>query len=113
VSLQGIPHRGPPIPAAAKLADRVFFKEHEGRKLRIREPIEDEYLAEFRSQFGAHDETRRRVIVAKLPAGVGNRYMVDFMRIPFLLFADETVEDTDEILRPILDRIMREAAGIA
>lgn len=105
----GVPERGPPIPAAARMADRVWFKERPARKLRIREPIEGEYLVEFRGM-GMHDETRRRVIVARIPAGVAKRYMVDFMRIPFLLFADETVEDTDEILRPILDEIMRNAA---
>jgi hypothetical protein len=86
----------------------VFFKEHEDRRLRIREPIDWEYQNEFR-QFGMHEEARRRVIVARIPAGMAKRYIVDFMRIPFLLFADETVEDTDEVLAPILDKIMKDA----
>ena len=35
---------------------------------------------------------------------------IKVMRIPYLLFGDETVEDTDEILAPIVDRLMKEAA---
>jgi len=100
----------PPIPAAAKLSDRAFFGEHRDRKYRIRPPAGDEYLREFRG-FGMHDETRRRVIVFRLPSGMAKRHNVDFGRVPFLLFADETVEDTDEILRPILHEIMQNAAA--
>lgn len=102
--------RPPAIPAAARLADQVFFREHRDRRLRIRAPIGEEYLTEFRG-FGMHDKNRRRVIVSRLPVSMARRHMVDFMRIPFLLFADETVEDRDDILAPILDRIMREAAS--
>lgn len=98
----------PPIPASAKLADRIFFREHPQRMMRIRLPVETEYLAEFRG-FGYHDEHRRRIIVFRIPAGQAKRHNVDFARIPFLMFADETVEDTDEILRPILHEIMMNA----
>lgn len=100
----------PPIPAAAKLADRIFFEEHPDRKLRIREPIETEYQVEFR-QFGLHELHRRRIIVSRIPAAMAKRHNVDFMRIPFLLFADETVEDRDDILAPILAEIMINARG--
>jgi len=106
----GVTELAPAIPAAAKLADRIWFKEREGRKLRIRLPVGDEYHREFLS-FGMHDADRRRVIVGRVPAGMAKRYNVDFMRIPFLLFADETVEDTDEVLKPILDELMRRAAS--
>lgn len=100
----------PAIPAAAKLGDRTFFTSHRDRKLRIREPIGEECRREF-VQFGQHAEHRRRVIVSRIPAGMMKRHNVDFMRIPFLLFADETVEDRDDILAPILGQIMRNAAG--
>jgi hypothetical protein len=100
----------PVIPAAAKLADKVFFSEHRDRKLRIREPIEAEYQREFRG-FGMHDESRRRVIVSRVAPNMARRHNIDYMRIPFLLFGDETVEDTDEVLHPILDEIMRDAAA--
>ena len=33
------------------------------------------------------------------------------MKIPFLLFGDETVEDRDDILLPILHESMMNAAG--
>ena len=98
----------PTIPANARLADRIFFKEHSGRQLRIRPPFDGEYTAEFRG-FGFHQEHRRRVIVGRIPAGASKRHNIDFMRIPFLLFADETVEDTDEVLRPVLHEIMSAA----
>lgn len=100
----------PRIPAVARLADQTFFRQHRDRRLRIREPIADEYSREF-SGFGMHDERRRRIIVSRLPPGLAKRHMVDFMRIPFLLFADETVEDRDDVLAPILEEIMREAAA--
>jgi hypothetical protein len=32
------------------------------------------------------------------------------LKIPFLLFADETVEDTDEVLLPLVHQIMVDAA---
>jgi hypothetical protein len=99
----------PVIPAEAKLEDRIFFKEHRDRVLRIRFPKEGEYLREFRG-FGMHQEDRRRVIVARIPAGMSRRHNVDFVRVPFLLFSDETVEDRDDVLHPILDSIMRDAA---
>lgn len=98
----------PAIPANARLADMIFFKEHQDRRLRIRPPFEGEYTTEFRG-FGMHEEHRRRVIVSRIPAGMAKRHNVDFMRIPFLLFADETVEDTDAILAPTLHEIMMEA----
>lgn len=98
----------PPMPTAAKWADRAFFKQHNDRRLRIRAPIDTEYQREFRG-FGPHPENRRRVIVARIAAGMAKRHNIDFMRIPFLLFADETVEDRDDILAPILDEIMRDA----
>jgi hypothetical protein len=106
-----MPDRPPPITAEAVLIDRMWFGEHKGRKLRIRAPIDGEYVAEFR-QFGLHEMARRRVIVAAIPERLARRHGVDYMRIPFLLFADETVEDTDEVLAPILDRIMKDAANV-
>ena len=99
----------PRIPAEAKLADRLFFNLNRDRKLRLRRPIGDEYQREFR-QFGLHEERRRRVIVARVPDHMMQRHGIDFIRVPFLMFADETVEDTDAVLAPILDEMMRDAA---
>lgn len=95
--------------------DAQFFADHPDRRLRIREPRDLESEAEFRS-LGPHQSHRRRVIVSRVPENRHARRMakatgVDFMRIPFLLFADETVEDTDEVLAPILQEIMQNAAA--
>ena len=100
----------PVIPAAAKLSDRLFFSAHKDRRLRIRAPVDGEYLWEFR-RFGMHQEHRRRIIVATLPKSLSKRYDIDYIRIPMLLFSDETVEDRDDILGPILNELMRDAAA--
>ena len=100
----------PVIPAAAKLSDMAFFKQHRTRRYRLREPIGDEYVREF-CQFGMHSESRRRVIVARISANQARRHNIDFMRIPFLLFADESVEDTDAVIGPVLSEIMGNAAA--
>jgi hypothetical protein len=99
----------PFIPATARMADRIWFKEHPARKMRLRPPIDDEYETEFRG-FGMHAKDRRRIIVFRISTGAGRRHNVDFARVAFLLFADETVEDTDEIIGPILGQLMREAS---
>lgn len=91
------------------MADRVFFREHPERRFHIRPPFGDEYRQEFR-QFWMHDEDRRRIIVFKIAAGLAKRHMVDYGRVAFLAFADETIEDTDEVVGPILAEIMGEAA---
>ena len=96
------------VPGPAREDDRRFFNEHADRNFRIREPYEGEYTAEFQS-LGPQDSRRRRVICARIPRWQQRHYNVDMMRIPFLLFADETVEDRDDILRPIFDEIMRDA----
>lgn len=108
--VRGQTDTAPWIPPAARLADRVWFKERPTRRLRLREPVGEEYRNEFRS-LGMHEEHRRRIIVSRIAAGLAKRHNVDFMRIPFLLYADETVEDTDEVLGPILAEIMGDAAA--
>jgi hypothetical protein len=89
-------------------SDEVFFKEHPDRRARIRPPLyEREYNAEFLS-LGDHDVKRRRVIVVRAqPRGFPGRPL---MPLPYLLFADETVEDRDDVLLPIVDELMKDAA---
>jgi hypothetical protein len=87
----------------------VFFAAHPDRKTHIRKPADPlEFLAEFRS-LGPHDFDRRRIIYARVAPHVAARFNRELMAIPFLAFADETIEDRDDILLPILDEIMREA----
>lgn len=106
--------------------DAQFFVDHPDRRTHIREPqptlhhdarshkvrYADECEMEFRS-LGDHKKDRRRILLARVDhRGFfldGNR----IMKIPVLLFADETVEDRDDILLPFLDGIMREQGGAA
>ena len=67
---------------------------------------------------GPHDKSRRRIIVWRVPDGPQadlarkrmrlKRNEVPLLKIPFLLYADESIEDTDAILLPLIDGIMRE-----
>lgn len=93
------------------MTDETWFADHPDRNFRIRVPARDrkrvsetEYEREFRS-LGDHKRDRRRIIVSRNPAPYGPR----LMPIPFLLFADETVEDRDDILGPIFHEIMKQA----
>ena len=101
--------------------DEQFFRQHRDRRARIRlpgrEPYKDQqravrYLSEqelaFRS-LGVHDMSRRRIIAYRTPADHPT-HPNHILKIPFLLFADETVEDRDDVLLPIVHEIMKDAA---
>ena len=112
-------------------SDIQFFTDHPDRQARIREPVitlvKDKqrgvrYTPENEGEFwslGPHDKSRRRVIVWRVPDGpqadLARKRMrlkkneVPLLKIPFLLYADETVEDRDDVLVPLIDGIMREA----
>jgi hypothetical protein len=102
-------------------SDAQFFAQHLDRRARIRlpggpAPMRDQqravrYLAESELQFrslGPHDKSRRRIIAYRTPADHPT-HPNHILQIPFLAFADETIEDTDAVLLPILDGIMRQA----
>src|SRR5882672_9203439 len=101
--------------------DEAFFREHLDRRARIRSPAKtphrdgqravrflDECEMEYR-HLGGHDPKRRRIIAYRLPANhpVAPNHI---MKIPFLLFADETVEDRDDVLLPIIQGLMVQEA---
>jgi hypothetical protein len=100
--------------------DAQFFSQHPDRRARIRLPGRElhrdqqravRYLSESELQFrslGPHDEKRRRIIAYRTPTDHPS-HPNHIMKIPFLLFADETVEDRDDVLLTIVDQIMREA----
>ena len=104
--------------------DAQWFAEHKDRQTRIRLPAKelytdkqratyyiDECEAEFQT-LGWHKKDRRRIIVTKVRGGISmNDGRIPLMKIPFLLFADETVEDRDDILIPIINEIMRQKAA--
>jgi hypothetical protein len=85
--------------------DVAWFDLHRDRQARIRLPHVGESEAEFMS-LGPHVLDRRRILVRR--TGLKS---LPLMRIPFLLFADETVEDRDDILLPIIHEVMTNAAA--
>ena len=87
--------------------DAAFFARHPARNYRIRPVAALEAVAEFRA-LGDHDRERRRMIVVRVPDGL---HAGTLMPIPFLLFADETIDDSDETLAPIVREIMEDARG--
>lgn len=107
------------------MTDEQFFAQYPERQARIRIPLVEltlskqrsivpaqECEAEFQS-LGDHQRRRRRILLWRVPEGnpwydPRNRRI---LKIPFLLFADETVEDDDAMLLPIIHQLMAEAAG--
>ena len=105
------------------MTDEEFFTQFPDRQARIRKPIKlleinrqratmyrDENEGEFLS-LGPHNANRRRIIVWRVPEGnpFYDPVRRKLLKIPFLLFADETVEDRDDVILPILHEIMRNA----
>lgn len=104
--------------------DAQFFTDHPDRQARIRLPekafaknrqravgVVDEMELEFRT-LGDHNRDRRRVLVWRVPEGnpFYDPERRPLLKVPFLLFSDETVEDRDDVLLPILHQIMLDAA---
>jgi hypothetical protein len=97
--------------------DAQFFAQHPDRRARIRLPGREaytnkqravQYLDECEIQFrslGQHDKKRRRIVVYRL-SDDHPTHPNHLMKIPFVLFADETVEDTDAVLLPLVHQFM-------
>ena len=107
------------------MTDQEFFTVFPDRQARIRKPelvlskdsqravrYLDECELEFRS-LGRHDKSRRRILLWRVPRD--NEYFnpnnPQLMKLPFLAYSDETIEDNDATLLPILREIMMKAAG--
>lgn len=89
-------------------SDKAFFTAHPERKAHIRLPYKGEAEGEF-WQLGEHNRARRRILLCRCDA-IGNPLPNgQIAKLPFLAFADESIEDTDEVLLPIIDEIMRDA----
>jgi hypothetical protein len=106
--------------------DAQWFADHKDRQAHIREPIKQletdkrshttRYVEESAGEFfslGEHDKDRRRILLWRVPATnpFYDPNKPQILKIPFLLFADETVEDRDDILLPIIHQIMVDARG--
>ena len=87
--------------------DVIFFKQHPDRFTHIRLPKGPECFAEFR-QLGDHLASRRRILLWREPSDSPyyNPNRPRILKLPFLAFADETIEDSDKNLLPILHEIM-------
>lgn len=105
------------------VTDEQFFATYPDRQTRIRAPdkgitinkqraarVSDECEGEFWS-LGPHERNRRRILVWRVSKDNPwyDTRKRPLLKIPFLLFADETVEDRDDVLLPILHKIMHEA----
>ena len=104
--------------------DEQFFAQHPDRQAHIRlpsfSPARDSQRAvrylheceiEFRS-LGPHQVSRRRIVLYRVPK---DNPMFDpkaqqILKIPVLAFADETIEDEDRVLLPMIHRLMMDAA---
>ena len=106
--------------------DVRFFFQHPDRRTHIRNPrmaseivIDPQraasYVGELEREFrtlGPHNRDRRRVILWRVPAD-NPHYdprRPSILKVPFLAFSDETIEDRDDILLPIFHDIMMGAA---
>jgi hypothetical protein len=97
--------------------DAQFFTQHPDRQTRIRLPVKEvhrdpqravRYLDECELQFrslGQHDIRRRRIVIYRLSADHPT-HPNHLLKIPFVLFADETVEDRDDVLLPLVHQFM-------
>jgi hypothetical protein len=100
--------------ALARLWEQVdarWFADHPDRQSHIRDAYHDECRGEFWS-LGDHDRDRRRILLWKVPKDnpFHDAKKPQVLKIPFLAFADETIEDRDDILLPILREIMQDGA---
>ena len=106
--------------------DGQWFTDHPDRASHIREPrktIEIEQrthrtqvLAECEAEFrtlGDHNKDRRRILLWKVPKDnvFYDPHKPQILKIPFLLFSDETVEDRDDVLLGIIHEIMLSKAN--
>lgn len=104
--------------------DEQFFAQHPDRQAHIRKPtfqpvrdsqravryLDEEELA-FRS-LGPHSKERRRILLYRVPKD-NPMWKADgqqILKLPILAFADETIEDRDDILLPMIHQFMMDAA---
>lgn len=87
--------------------DRAWFERNPDRQTHIREARRGECEKEFRT-LGPHQVSRRRMLIWKVPKGMP--FPGRLLPVPFLAFADETIDDTDEHGLKLLEDIMQGAA---
>ncbi len=104
------------------MTDEEFFATFPDRQAHIRPPVNElvidkqrraSYQQECDAQFrtlGEHEYNRRRILLWRVPKDNPhfNPRRPQIIKIPFLLFSDETVDDRDDVLLPILFEIMQQ-----
>ena len=103
--------------------DAQWFADHLDRKAHIRQPRLQRvmtsqravaFVPECQGEFwslGPHEKARRRILLTRVD--VRGEPIPDnkVLKIPFLAFSDETIEDRDDILLPLIFQIMKEAVS--
>lgn len=100
--------------ALAKLwerTDETYFRRYPDRRYHIRNAYKGEHVGEFLT-LGPHEENRRRIILCRVdamqePLLYNGKEVVQ--KLLFLAFADESIEDDDDTLFPIVRDIMADA----
>ena len=103
--------------------DERFFQEHPDRKTHIRMPrpvlvkntqratyFEEECRGEFWS-LGDHDKKRRRILLTRVDFNGKPLPDNKVLKVPFLAFSDESIEDSDAVLLPLIEGIMADAVS--
>ena len=105
------------------MTDEQFFQIFPDRNYHIRKPVMElikdkqramRYVEECEAEFlslGPHNKDRRRLILYRVPFDSPwyNPAKPPILKVPFLMFADESIEDDDATLGPILHGIMEDA----
>lgn len=94
-------------------SDAKFFFDHPDRRTHIRKAFQNENEREF-SALGEHEVNRRMVVLWKVPRdspfrGANGKDPTQLLKIPFLKFADESIEDDDKVLLPLIHQVMEDA----
>lgn len=96
-------------------SDQQFFHRHRDRYSHIRKPWKMGGITECEQEFrslGDHAVDRRHILLWRIPEDhpMFTRFPNHIQKIPFIAFMDETIEDRDDVLLPIIDGIMKDAA---
>lgn len=89
-------------------SDKNYFVSHPDRKAHIRNTYQDECKGEF-WMLGEHDKDRRRIVIIRVDYEGNSLPDNKVLKIPMLAFSDESIEDSDEVLLPIVKQLMAEA----
>ena len=101
------------------MTDAEWFAANPTRQARIRNPERTpqkdkqravRYLGECELQFkslGPHKLEQRRLLIYRVPATEDKPFEYQLMPIPILLFEGEVIEDSDAVLLPMVDEIMK------